>query len=111
MVPHLWHAELMVVAMTACVDVWMMVQETQRKMEETLQQTILRLSQDIFTCSSYPCELTFASLHALNPPMFKVSVAGSSAVLKPSTPRSATTDFPGFLERAALWARHRFRNR
>ena len=54
-----------------------------------------------------PCELTFAAgLHALNPPVLHVSVPSSSAVLEPSTARSATTDSPGFLERAALWARH-----
>ena len=49
--------------------------------------------------------LTFAGLHALKPPVIDVSVAGTSAVLKPSTARSATTDSAGFLEGAALWAR------
>ena len=52
-------------------------------------------------------ELTFASLHALRPPVISVPVADTSAVLKPSTTRSATTDSAGFLERAALRARHR----
>ena len=51
--------------------------------------------------------LTFADLHALKPAVINVSVANTSTVLKPSTARSATTDFAGFLERAALWARHR----
>ena len=46
--------------------------------------------------------LTFASLHALKPPVINVSVASTSTVLKPSTARSATTDSAGFLERAAL---------
>ena len=52
-------------------------------------------------------ELTFASLDALKPPVISVSVAGTSAVLIPSTARSATTDSAGFLKRAALFTRHR----
>ena len=46
--------------------------------------------------------LTFTGLHALKPPVSNVSVAGTSAVLVPSTARSATTASAGFLERAAL---------
>ena len=56
-------------------------------------------------------ELTFAGLHALKPPVINVSVAGSSAVLKPSTARSATTDSARFSELAALWTHHRVHNR
>jgi len=48
----------------------------------------------------------FAGLHAFRPPVINISVAESSAVLEPSTPRSATTDSAGFLERATLWARN-----
>ena len=48
--------------------------------------------------------LTFAGFYALRPSVINVSSAGTSAVLNPSTTRSATTDFAGFLERAALWA-------
>ena len=51
-------------------------------------------------------QLTFASLQALKPPVISVSVAVTPAVLKPSATRSATTDSPGFLEIAALRARH-----
>ena len=51
--------------------------------------------------------LTFAGLHALKPPVINDSVAGTSAVLKPSTARSATTESAVFLERAAFWTRHR----
>ena len=47
-------------------------------------------------------ELTFARLDALKPTVTNVRVGSTSAVLKPSTTRSATTDPPGFLERAAL---------
>ena len=56
-------------------------------------------------------ELTFAGLHALKPPVSNVYIAGTSAVLKPSTTRSTTTDSAGFLKRAALQARHRIRGR
>ena len=52
-------------------------------------------------------KLTFTSLHALKPLVVNVSVAGTSAVLIPSTARSTTTDSAGFLECAALWARNR----
>ena len=48
--------------------------------------------------------LTFAGLRALGPPVVSVSV--TSAVLVPSTTRSATTGSAGFLERATLWACH-----
>ena len=50
--------------------------------------------------------LTCAGLHTLKPHVIHVSVADTSAVLKPSATRSATTNFAGFLERPALWARH-----
>ena len=52
--------------------------------------------------------LTFARCHTLKPPVINISVAGISAVLKPSTVRSATTVPAGFLERPAFGARHRF---
>ena len=47
-------------------------------------------------------ELTFAGLHALIPLVINVSVVGTSAVLIPSTTRSATTDSAGLLKLAAL---------
>ena len=47
-------------------------------------------------------ELTFAGRHALEPHVVKIFVAGTGAVLKPSTARSATTDSAGFRERAAF---------
>ena len=52
-------------------------------------------------------ELTFANLHARRPPVTNFSVACTSAVLKPSTARSTTTDSARFLEHAAPWACHR----
>ena len=42
--------------------------------------------------------------------MFNIAVAGTSAVLKPSTTRSATADSTGFLERATLGAPYRIDN-
>ena len=53
-------------------------------------------------------ELTCAGLESLKPPVSSlVVVAGTSAVLVPSTPRSATTDSAGFHKCAALWTCHR----
>ena len=61
---------------------------------------------------SKPRELTLATgLHALDKAVFRVFVVGSSAFLVPSTTRSATTDFAGFLERGALWAHRGISNR
>ena len=56
-------------------------------------------------------KLTFAGLHALRPPVINVSVVDSSAVLEPSTARSATTGSAGFLECTALWAGQRISDR
>jgi len=53
----------------------------------------------------------FARLHALKPPVINVFVAHTSAVLKPSTARSATTISAGFLKRAAFGTRHRLSDR
>ena len=50
-------------------------------------------------------KLTFAGLNALNPCVIEVCVAGISAVLEPSTAASATTEFAGFLDAAALGTR------
>ena len=50
-------------------------------------------------------QLTFAGLHALNPAVISVCAAGPSAVLEPSTARSATTDSARFREHTALWTR------
>ena len=44
----------------------------------------------------------FACPNALDPCMIEVCVAGISAVLEPSTAASATTEFAGFLDNAAL---------
>ena len=57
--------------------------------------------------AAIPLALTFAGLRALKPAVISVSVAGTSAVLIPSTARSATTDSAGSRERAALWAHPR----
>ncbi len=51
--------------------------------------------------------LTFTGRHALKPPVINVSVASTSAVLKPSTLGGATTGSAGLLKLAALWTRPR----
>ena len=56
-------------------------------------------------------ELTFASLDALRPLVINVPVADASAILIPSTTRSATTVSAGFLEHATPRTRHRIRDR
>ena len=53
-------------------------------------------------------ELTFTGLRALNPLVIHLPIAGTPAVLKPGTTRSATACYTGSLENAALRARHRF---
>ena len=50
-------------------------------------------------------KLTFAGLYPIDPCMIEVCVAGTSAVLEPSTAASATTEFAGFLDAAALGTR------
>ena len=70
---------------------------------------MLCLMQDLST-RFQTRELTFAGLHALNPPVLHFSVPGSSAVLKPGTARSATTDSTGFVECAALRTCHYINN-
>ena len=50
-------------------------------------------------------QLTLAGRHALEPCVINIVVAGTSAVLKPSTARSAAAVSPGFLERATFQAR------
>ena len=52
-------------------------------------------------------ERTYTGLRTLRPCVASVSVACTSAVLVPSTTGSAATGSAGFLERAALWTRHR----
>ena len=52
-------------------------------------------------------ELTLTGLHALNPLVVHLAVAGTPAVLEPGTTRSATACYPGSLEHAALGAHDR----
>ena len=56
-------------------------------------------------------ELTFAGLHALEPPVIHVPVADASAVLKPRAARSATTGSAGLFERTAFGASPCFSHR
>ena len=109
MVPHLEHTELMVVVAAAVVYMWESVEHAKRKNATAL--TVQSLWRCIYMLHAINIELTFAGPHALKPPVINVSAAGPSAVLKPSTARSAATDSTGFLERAALGTRHCIRNR
>ena len=72
---------------------------------KTRKESRLGLREDLSTWS-VSLGLTRAGLLALKPPVISVSVAGTSAVLVPSTARSAATDSAGFPERATLCARH-----
>ena len=56
-------------------------------------------------------ELTCAGRHALEPPVINIFGADTSAVLKPSTARSATTGSAGFLEQTASGAPRCFSDR
>ena len=69
------------------------VGNTQTQNQE--KQSPLGITQDLHG-------LTFAGLESLKPPVISVSVASASALLIPSTARSATADFVRFSECAAL---------
>ena len=84
---------------------------TENKTKQLLQQSLFKFSQNEDSSNAVSLELTFAGLHALKPAVISVPVASTSAVLKPSTARSATTLSAGFLERATLSARHRISDR
>ena len=101
MVPHFGHTELMVVVVRAG-DLYEDIDQIQRRktIEYALSHGVLLLL-DITSLV-----LTFAGLHAVKPPVIYVFVCSISAVLVPSTTRSATTDSAGFLEHATLWTRH-----
>ena len=104
--PHLAHTKLMIFIAAAGVGIWTLAKSKKR---ETLQQSLLSLSDDSIHAISL--ELTFARIHTFEPPVINVSVAGTPTVLKPSTARSATTESAGFTELAAFWARHRVSDR
>ena len=94
---------MVAVVVAAGIHMWVCVKETNRK---TLSSHCLDTQLHVFGL-----ELTFAGRHAPKPLMIKIFVACTSAVLKPSTTRSATTVSAGFLEHAAFGARHRFSDR
>ena len=99
MVPHLGHAELMVVVVRAgggCAGIGQK-QKKERKKKGVLHGISLGL--------------TFAGLRALKPHVIYVFVCSTSAVLVPSTARSAATDPARFRKRAALWTCNRTKDR
>ena len=67
----------------------------------TLQKHDLDARQ-MKVCAPNNIELTFASFHALEPAVIKFALSSASAILVPSTTRSATTGSSGFLERATV---------
>ena len=104
MVPHLRHEERLAVVVVAGVYVWALVQVTKRKVaKQSLHENTVTYHITL--------ELTFAGLHALRPSVINVYAACTSAVLKPSTTRSATALSTGFRERAAPVTRSHFHDR
>ena len=94
-----------------CRGCWCLYAGTDQNPTKTTQK-----NKDCLVCAriylhAVRLELTFASLHALKPAVTNVSVAGTPTVFEPSTARRATADSAGFLERTALWARHRINGR
>ena len=88
MVPHLRQSEP-IVAVTAGVYVGI-GENTNRKREKITAESV---QGSLYMALVL---LTFAGLDALKPPVTSVFVAGTSAVLIPSTASSATTDLAGF---------------
>ena len=107
MVPHLGHTELIVVIVTAGVHVQALGKTQRKKREKRHCWICARIYLHGFSLG----QLTFAGLDALRPPVTSVSVPGTSAVLVPSTARSATTDSTGFRERTALGTCHHTNDR
>ena len=91
---------MVVVAATAGVYMQVFVTETNRK-------TLIShyLDTQLYFIG---LELTCAGRHSFKPLVINIFVVNTSAVLKPSTVRSATTASAGFLERAAFGTRYRF---
>ena len=100
MVPHLGHTELMVVVVAAGVYMQVLV-----KPQRCKHENIHCLVCEWIYLHGVSLGLTFAGRDALKPLVINIIVVGTSAVLKPSTARSATTDPTGFPECAALWTR------
>ena len=98
MAPHLEHKELIVVAVAGVhmCGHWL---KTQREKHFNSNWVKMYLN-------TVNIELTFAGIRAFKPPVINVSPASTSAVIIPSTTRSATTDSPRFLKLAALWTLH-----
>ena len=95
-VPHLRHTGLIG---TSGVHMWVLVTENR---EIDITPTSKHFGLHTCILHSPGRELTFASIDALDPRVINVSVAGTTAVLEPSTAGSATTEFAGFLRGAAL---------
>ena len=75
---------MVVVVVAVGIYMWEFVKETNGK---TLRNHCLVMQLHLIGLG-----LTFAGLHAFRPPVINIVAAKSSAVLEPSTARSATTD-------------------
>ena len=101
MVPHLAHANPIDVVVTARVYMQAFVKTQREKRENNHCLRYVRIYLHVVTLG-----LTFAGLDALKPLVISVAVTGTSAVFKPSTARSTTTDSSRFLEHATFRAHH-----
>ena len=69
-----------------CVYAWALVKTQRRKHENSHSLVCERIC-----LHGVSVKLTFAGIYALGPPVISIGFAGTSAVLIPSTARSATT--------------------
>ena len=104
MVPHLGQTDWTVVNVaTAGIYIHEHWPKKQREKGKTLNSQCF--------CHAITWELTFAGLHAFRPPVINIAGAKLSAVLEPSTARSATADSARFPECSTPWARQRVSDR
>ena len=106
--PHLGHTKPIAVVVTARAYVYALLKT--RKEKHAGETPLLGMCKNL-SIYSLSLVLTFTRLDALKPLVIGVSVASATTILIPSTTTSATTDSAGFPKRAALWARHRTKDR
>ena len=108
MIPHLEHTGIVSGILAAGVQMSMLVEYKCKDIHAATQPSICVVWIKYTSTCHINLELTFTGLHALNPLVIHLPIAGTPAVLKPGTTRSATACYTGSLENAALRARHRF---
>ena len=97
MTPHLGHAGLILVVVTVTVVCLRAFVKAKNRKRQTV---VVFYPWQLYDIS---LALTCAGLHAIGPRVIDTFAAKSSAVLEPSSARSATTDSAGFPECGALW--------